>query len=465
MIRTLPLPQVAPLALLALLSACGNEYRCPTPIGKIVRDNCDSYKTKYESLKVELGFSIAGISVGVKAGKEKLRDPSELLQVLMLETMALCKDYNACRMPSTDYRRRREEADHKFTAVVAIGQQLKGDLDKESKRKLLEKLMEVITSRSRPQPKAQSTRRASSRVGLWRRPIAYHPGMFRKATSPWFGSKYMPARPKLASGLPVLASWWIGHGGQSTFINFKFWGKTEADDRIYVSFTDPVKDYDAAVRPTRNKLQGSVRISERTMKIGSKGAMTLDYKLGATGKKHRIGTFRLAPELWLKRGYMAYNADPIRKDPVEYERPWIIFYSKVRKQPRVTMRCKHRGKKLDTVISGQSRTNPYRASKLSIHAVPLPIRIGLKGGQERTTWKKSMPGEKPLTDMLAKEAAGKWRCVAKINARKARVFSFELRADGSVVPQRKPDDGAWPWWPVATKRVPNRVEEQAEKAE
>ena len=36
-----------------LLAACSNEYVCPDPIGRIIRDDCEVYKTKYESLKVE----------------------------------------------------------------------------------------------------------------------------------------------------------------------------------------------------------------------------------------------------------------------------------------------------------------------------------------------------------------------------------------------------------------------------
>ncbi|MCK5795702.1 MAG: hypothetical protein KAI47_00850, partial [Deltaproteobacteria bacterium] len=176
----------------------------------------------------------------------------------------------------------------------------------------------------------------------------------------------------------------------------------------------------------------------------------------------RIGIFVLDASRWLGRGYIAYNADPITRDPVTHERPWIVFFSKVHRHPRVTMRCSHGGKKIDAVIDGRSRYNPYRASKLTTHVMPLPVRIPVKGKGTRTTWKKSYAGEKPLTDLLPQEAFGAWRCVVKLNARKARVFTFSLRRDGSVVPARKPDDGAWPWWPIATERVPNPVERQAE---
>jgi hypothetical protein len=450
-------------ALLVCASACGNEYRCPDPIGKIVRDDCQSYKVKYDSLKVELGFSIGGLSFGVKAGKNKLRDPSELIQVLMLETMALCKDYNACRVPSADYRRRREAADRKFTAVVAINQQLKGETDKETKKKLLAKLIEVITER----PRTVATKpRGRSRRGRYFRRIVYHPGMFRKPTLPWFGSKFMPARPQLPDGLPVLAKWWIGHGsgiGKSSHIAFTFFGKTEADDRVYIRFSDTAETFNAPVKPRRGKPIGKARAHVRGKHVGKRGTMTLQYKQGATGKKHLVGTFRLDPQVWLKRGYLAYQADPVRRDPVEYERPWIIFYSKVKRNPRTTMRCSYNGKKIDSVLVGLNRYNPYRASKLTIHAVPLPVRIGVKGGSERTTWKKTVSGQRPIQDLLPNEAAGKWVCVSKINARKARVFRFALRSDGSVKTHRKPDDGAWPWWPLDTKRVQNSIETAAEQ--
>ncbi len=449
------------LALCATLAfGCGNEYRCPDPIGKIVRDDCEAYKVKYDQLKVELGFSIGGVGFGVKAGKEKLRDPSELLQVLMMGTMALCKDYNACRVPSGDYRRRRELADRKFTAVVAISQQLKGALDKESKRKLVAKLIEVITEKPGRQRQLRGRR---SRGLFWRRPIAYHPGMFRRVSRPWFGSKFMPDRPKLPDGLPVLASWWVGHGSgasKSTHFAFTFWGKTEADDRLTIRLVGG-ESYSMAVKPQRHKLLGKARLHVPGKHVGGSGVMIVAYKKGATGKTHTVGTFKLDPAIWLDRGYLAYHADPIRKDPVEYERPYLVFYSKVRKRPRVTLRCKHEGKRINAVLDGRSRYNPYRASKLRIHTIALPVRIGVKGGRDRLTWRRTIPGEAPLKDMLPAEAAGRWTCTAKLNARKARVFEFSLRRDGSVVPTRKPDDGAWPWWPITTKRIPNEVEAKA----
>ena len=455
--------------LVALFAGCSNTYRCPTPIGTIVRDDCASYQTKFESLKVELGFSVAGVHFGLKAGQDKLRDPSELLQVLMLETMALCKDYNACRVPALDYRRRREAADHKFTAVVAISHQLKTNLDAENKRRLVQKLIEIIAERPQPSPAAATAANggASSRGRFSTRRFAFHPGLFRRITSPWFGSRFIPQRPELPDGVPVLATWWIGHGsglGKSTHINLNFWGKTEADDRVYLSFTTSDKRYDAAVTPQRKKPQGRARVTDNTTHLPATGQMNVDYKQGATGKTHRLGSYSLDPAFWIDRGYLAYHADPVERDPVAYERPWILFYSKVRGNPQIAMRCSHKGVKLGSVINGRSRYNPYRASKLNIHSLPLPVRIPLKGGSERVVWDKPLPGQTPLRDLLPSEAAGKWRCVTKINARKARIFTFTLRADGSVVPTRKPDDGAWPWWPLTTKRVANSVEERAEAA-
>ncbi len=443
-----------------LIWSCGNEYVCPDPIGKIIRDDCETYKMRYESLKVELGFSIGGLGVSVGAGKDKLRDPSELLQVLMQQTLALCKDFNTCRVPSADYQRRREEADHKFTAITAITSQLKSDLDQESKQKLVAKLIEVITgttfAQAQPQPKTPR------KYGKPR----FMPGFFRSATRLWFGSKFLPPKPQMPPGVPTIVesdmtlSRGNGRSAPTSYIHLVLWGKADVDDRIYVELSQGKLKGSTEVKPRRGKPEARASFKFKGVKLKDEGTMTFWYRSGSTMKKVKMGTIQLDAERRLNQAYLSYMPDPVRRDPIEYERLWLIFYTCEDRKVRTTLRCEHNGAPLESVLDGISHHGTYQIRPLRRHHIPLPIRIPLKGGTARGKWERSVPGEKLTKDRFPREAAGKWTCRASLNGRIARHMEFRIREDGSV--ESGGTIGALdpPWWPIKTKRIKNDVEQQ-----
>ena len=444
------------VAVTLCLGGCSNEYVCPDPIGPIIRDDCDAYRTRYESLKVELGFSIGNFGVSAVAGKEKLRDPSELLQLLMQQTMALCKDFNACRVPSPDYQRRREDADRKFTAITAISQQLKGDLDETSKRRLVEQLIDVLSGESRGGPTGRGARARRPRV----RPAACK-HFLPSLTSFYFGSRFQPPRPKLPPGVPALAWYEMTHargiGLTDTHIHVKLWGETEADDMLYVTL-DGGHSARAKVRGTSKRPEARASFRFERQLLWERGTMTLEYRVGATLKKHALGSVRLDPERWRSRAYLAYMPDPIRRCPIEYERPWLVFFSRLGHKVRTTVRCEHDGKPVPGVLEGTDTGSTYRASHLDRHHVELPIRVPLKGGRTRGTWKARMPGEALPVDKFPDEAKGLWRCRVSFNGRVGRRSEFRMRPDGSVVYHGRPGTLSPPWWPVKTEHVENDVE-------
>ena len=135
-----------PLLLLLAGPGCSDRYTCPDPIGPIIRDECAVYANQYESLAVSLRASVGPMGVGVSAGKQSLRDPSELIQLLKQQTLALCKDFNTCRVPPLQYRNRREESDRKYTAILAIQQQLEHESEAENKRRLVTALINVLSA-------------------------------------------------------------------------------------------------------------------------------------------------------------------------------------------------------------------------------------------------------------------------------------------------------------------------------
>ena len=125
--------------------AASQEYQCPEPIGLIIRDDCDTYQTRYDSLRVDLGAGIGPAKLETSIRKEAMRDPSELVQVMGARMTALCHDFNACRITSADYLRQRKEIDQTMTAIMALGEQLKrSDLTQSERQQLLEKLMRLL---------------------------------------------------------------------------------------------------------------------------------------------------------------------------------------------------------------------------------------------------------------------------------------------------------------------------------
>jgi len=446
-------------ALLAALAGCGNEYVCPDPVGPIIRDDCDSYRTRYESLKMELSFSIGKFGVSASAGKEKLRDPSELLQLLMQQTMTLCRDFNSCRVPSEDYRRRREDADRKFTAITAISQQLKGDLDADSKKQLVAKLIEVLSDSGGGQ-------RSSPARPVRRVPVKPCKHFLARSTSMFFGSKFAPPRPGLPQGVPALAWWEMTHsrgiGRTGSYIHLTLWGATEPDDMAYVTLSDGGLSARAKVSGKRDRPVGRVSFKFDRM-LWERGTMTLAYRVGATLKKHTIGTFQLDHRVWRSRGYLAYMPDPVLTCPLEYERPWLVFFTRVSDKVRVTVRCSQNGKPVNSVLEGRDAGSTYRPSKLDRHHVPLPVRIPLKGGRTRGSWHARLPGEKVPVDMFPDQAAGKWQCQVSLNGRPARRIAFQLRSDGSVVPTGRAGPLSPPWFAVKTEPVENDLERRRDR--
>jgi hypothetical protein len=129
------------------------EYRCPDPIGPVVRDDCDAYATRTESAKVALQAGIGPAQIGATFSQEALRSPSELIQVMGQRMLSLCHDFNACRVDNREYQRRREEADQAFTAVMAVLEQLKNPaLTPPERERLFGELLAILKGGPPPAP-------------------------------------------------------------------------------------------------------------------------------------------------------------------------------------------------------------------------------------------------------------------------------------------------------------------------
>lgn len=97
------------------------EYQCPVPIGRIVREDCSKVETRYDGMR-NSGPAASGGGPQAQA----MAEANSLLSVLEEQRVSLCNDFNTCKMTVEQYRSEKQRVESSFTAVVA----LRGSVDK-----------------------------------------------------------------------------------------------------------------------------------------------------------------------------------------------------------------------------------------------------------------------------------------------------------------------------------------------
>ena len=424
------------LCAVPLLSGCAtySAYKCPDPIGEIVRQDCDDYRIRYESLKAKLTIQIGALKIGGGVEEKKLRDPSELVQVMMHQMLTLCHDYNACRVSNDEYRRRREEADRTFTGVMALLEQLKTpDLDSQARKDLFDELFALLRGRP-PEPKTAKPKKP--------RELKITDGAFRHPWSYWYQSKFTPPKPPVpAKGVPFIMEVSPYHErGKLKSINVYFWGDMEDDDQLVVG-----ENLYCETRNWKDKPKGSAKCRTEGKLEGTR--FKARYIPGATGQPFELGVLDLDPNLPTKKAWLAFQPDPVRMDPIKRERPWLIVHNVAKKQAFASARCWIGKKPVKAGSSGALKASHdnHRAmgSKLTRYAIPLP-------------YVQNYPGSKSDDESLTGHA-GDWRCKISFDGEPALEVSFKVKKDGTLEPhpdQRgNPGDTASPWWLLETRDI------------
>ncbi|RME22624.1 MAG: hypothetical protein D6806_12685, partial [Deltaproteobacteria bacterium] len=290
-----------------VFAACAGpaQYQCPQPIGVIVRDDCEAYRTRYEATRVDLSAGISKFAVDTSIRQEALRDPSELVQVMSARMVALCHDFNACRLTPAEYAKKREEIDRTMTAIAAIGQQLnQPGLSADERKKLLERLTDLLAP---PQSQAPPGKHARTPPG---RPSG--PKKRRVAGSlPWLGSRMLPPMNPVPDGFPrLLARWsartlehvWVPKspdrphdqkiGGWMLRTGVRLAGSLQADDRVEIRLADG-RSWSCPVR--RNKPEGgyvTCKPKEKIYFTGSTFDAEVIYHDADSGKSASLGVLR-----------------------------------------------------------------------------------------------------------------------------------------------------------------------------
>lgn len=133
-----------------------SEYKCPEPIGVIVRENCRENVIKYQAEDLDVGAKVSAAKVVTAEGSYKsetkvLQEASEFMQFLKDQQTSLCNDYNTCKLTTQEYKERKDRINKAFTTVYALTKQIKvSDLDPETRKEILKKILDVIDEYNKP---------------------------------------------------------------------------------------------------------------------------------------------------------------------------------------------------------------------------------------------------------------------------------------------------------------------------
>ncbi len=407
-----------PLALLLALAAstCAGtygEYVCPAPVGAIVRDDCDVYRTRYESLKVDLGFSLGGVGVAVKAGQESLRDPSETLQLLAHQSLQLCRDFNACRVAPAEYREKRERADRRFTALTAIAEQLRSPAtDGATRARLLEELIAVITDAPRAPGRDKEPPRAPERA-------------LRRASEVFVDAAVQPPRaPRIAPGVPDVTGFARSVETQKVWLQLR--GHAPAD----VQDDDAVLVGEPPVRCTVRRIAprgGGSSTGRAECASALPDRFEVRYRPGASGAESTLGTLDTSLGWRKAHAFVAFAPEPLDEPTPKAERAYLVVHARPSNPADVYARCTVDGRPLEGALRSRDQ-NSSLGEGLRRHHVALPLVV------DTATRRASHPGA--------------WQCALTASAAPLGVATFSVAPDGRVTSTTSAGALRPPWWPV-----------------
>ncbi len=117
----------------AALTACGGsqggaqtaagaegEISCPAPIGAIPRENCTEIGEDFGALNVDGALKTASSSKGSEERVEAIHAAGDLATRLKERRVALCNEYNACKMTLADHKAEDERLTGLMTSLIKV---------------------------------------------------------------------------------------------------------------------------------------------------------------------------------------------------------------------------------------------------------------------------------------------------------------------------------------------------------
>jgi len=508
-------------SLWAMGCASTGPFTCPPPIGDIVREDCERYRVRYDTVSAKVSAQVEGAQTSLALKREAIREPSELMQVMAHRATALCEDFNACRMSVPEYRQHRDEIDHTFTVVSSLSGQLQNQsLTPDDKQRIISKIMDALgqpkTAAPPPAAAPASAPREEGRITPAERP--------RKrffSDHVWYGARYLPPHPPpvkegfprlLAGGRkPMSFNYYIPDyfkekgerdGWVPTF-HVDLFGAVEPDDQVIVTLGD--LEMKCLVRADTKGAAEHVAIpcaaGEKKKQTRSGGEAVVHYRRAATGETATLGRlpFRMlerAADEGARPGMHVYGLDldwmldaawlewapEPRELPPDFDRPIVRTTLKLRKFEKATLRCQVGGQ----VVTGAVEASGERGTGQEDMYQDLPrwrdemheghkVSVGVEHPFiEWWTYAFPLPFVIPRAGApvpeglgLLSDHPGAWKCRIQIGGEPVREVRFSIGRDGAPVPhtrqQGRAGDIDWPWWRVEVLRLPNSVEVQPPK--
>jgi hypothetical protein len=136
------------------------EYVCPDPIGKIVREDCSRSALQYQGADFRGSVGAAGIGASASYKENAIREADSLVAMLKEQRVQLCNDFNTCKMTTAEYREEQRGLDESFVALLALKDKMAA-MDAEGAAKLLKEISEIrlrTASRGAAAPQAPSAK-------------------------------------------------------------------------------------------------------------------------------------------------------------------------------------------------------------------------------------------------------------------------------------------------------------------
>jgi len=138
------------------------EYECPPPIGKIVREDCSRSALQYEGTSFQASAGAAGIGASASYKEDAIRQADALVSMLKEQRVQLCNDFNTCKISVAEYRGDQQRLDDSYVALLALRDKM-AQIDAEGAAKLLAEIQRIrMATRGGGAPMATTTSAPSS---------------------------------------------------------------------------------------------------------------------------------------------------------------------------------------------------------------------------------------------------------------------------------------------------------------
>lgn len=124
-----------------------SEYRCPAPIGPIVREDCTTQALRYEGTSFSASVGVGGVGAQGSYTERATREADALVQLLKEQRVSLCNDFNTCKMTVAEYRAEAQRADDSFVALIALKEKM-AQIDAQGATAILAEIQRIRARRS-----------------------------------------------------------------------------------------------------------------------------------------------------------------------------------------------------------------------------------------------------------------------------------------------------------------------------